>query len=281
MSIRYDEANVAQSINHDYQEDTLLSQIYYLENQRVEPIPHTELEAYNRAKNGFKFPSHFEIGSLTYLDLIEISQEQPSVDLKTYKELQLLDREQLLKKAAGIEHFHPTISKADLFFYLTRGWFPKDVNIAEKIKRWNQFEKLLPLSQELILLMYKNQKHFAEAPLAVQYKNIESLVFLYDELLGLRNTPGLISKMAGMDVAIRSKDIDNYIYGKLSSYINAAATQTPYSENRTEVLTFDEVINFNKDEWVDFIKRNYFNQDIPFGTRSDFVMQMYYHMDIL
>lgn len=278
-NIRYN--NVELPINHDYQEDTLLSQVHYLENRRVEPIPYTETEAYGRAKQGFKFSTYFEIGTLTYLDLIVISQESPNVDLKTYKELQLLDREQLLKKAAGIEHFHPTISGSDLFFYLTRGWFPKDVNIAEKIKRWNRFEKLLLLSQELILLMYKTQKQFAEIPLDFRYKNIEDVVVLYDELLGLKNTPGVISKMAGIDVVIHSTDMDNYIYGKLYSYIETATIQTPFSEDGSEVLTFDQVIGFNKDEWTDFVKRNYFTQPIPFETRSDFVMQMYYRMDIL
>ena len=269
-----------ESSEYKYMEDSLLNQIYYLEDKRIEPLPHSEKEAWKKAKQGFKFPTLFEVGTLSYLDLVEISQSIPEVSLKEYKELQLLDREQLLKKAAGIEIFHPTVSKSDLFFYLTRGYLPKDTDISDKIDRWKKFDRLLLLSKDLILLMYKTQKQFAETPEFSRHKNIEDLIFIYDELLGLKNTPGVISAMGGIEVVTNTADMDNYIYDKLYFYIDAFANQTPASPvYGNNVLTLEEVIGMNKDDWNNFIAENFPANTIPFTTRSDFVMQTFYKLN--
>ena len=273
------------SSEEKYMEDSLLSQIYYLENKSVQPIPHTEKEVWTRAKQGFKFPNLFEVGTLGYLDFIEISQYKPDVGLKEYKELQLLNREQLLKKAAGIEHFYPTVSKSNLFFYLTRGWLPEDTDISDKMNRWKKFDRLLVLSQDLILLMYGSQKVFSETHPSNRHQNIEALVFLYDELLGLKNTPAVISVMAGIEMVTNTSDMDHYLYDKLYFYIDAFSNQTPTSPgdctNSSNVLTLDEVIGINKDEWKDFIDRNFAGQssNLPFTARSDFVVQTFYQVN--
>lgn len=263
-------------------QDSLLGQISYLENKSVQPLPHSEKEAWNKAKQGFKFPTLFEVGTLGYLDLIEISQSKPNVSLKEYKELQLLDREQLLKKAAGIEIFYPAVSKNNLFFYLTRGYLQQDADISDKINRYKKFDRLLVLSQDLILLMYGSQKVFAETPKFRRHQNIEALIFLYDELLGLKNTPGVISAMAGIDVVNNTPDMDHYIYDKLYFYIDAYTNQTPTSPTADgEVLTLDEVIGMNKDEYQSFISRNFpcEQSSHPFITRSDFVVQTFYQLN--
>jgi len=275
MNNRYEESS-----EYKYMEDSLLNQIYYLEDKRVEPLPHSEEEAWKRAKQGFKFPTFFEIGTLNYLDLIEISQSEPDVSLKKYKELQLLDREQLLKKAAGIEIFYPTVSKSDLFFYLTRGYLPMDIEISDKINRWKKFDRLLPISKDLILLMYKTQKQFAETPKFNRHKNIENLIFIYDELIGFKNTPGVISAMGGIEVVTNTSDMDNYIYDKLYFYIDAFANQTPTSfDHEQNALTLEEVIGMNKDDWKRFISENFPTNNIPFTSRSDFVMQTFYKLN--
>ena len=267
------------TINLQYQRDTLLSQVFYLENKRVEPIPYTEEEAWERAKSGFQFPSYFEIGTLQYIDLLEISTYSPTVDLQTYKSLQLLNREQLLKKAPIIIYFHPAVTKADLFFYFTRGWLPYDINIAEKIERWNQFDQALSLNQDLLLLLYNTQKHFAELPIAQRYVNIDKVVFFYDAFVGMNTTAGILSEMAGIEVFLHSTDMNAYIYNKLHTYIQTAAVQTPFSEDESEVFTLDKVISVSKEVWDAFVTQNYPEQSIPYNTRSDFVMQQFYCLD--
>jgi len=272
----------SETSEYKYMADTLLGQISYLENKIVQPLPRSEKEAWNKAKQGFKFPAIFEVGTLGYLDLVEISQSQPEVSLKEYKELQLLDREQLLKKAAGIEIFYPATNKNDLFFYLTRGYLQQDINISEKINRWKKFDRLLVLSQDLILLMYGTQKAFAETPKSNQHQNIEDLIFLYDELLGLKNTPGVVSIMAGINVVTNTPDMDHYIYDKLYFYIDTYVKQTPLPiSSGGEVLTLDEAIGMNKDEWKSFITRNFPGEESshPFSIRSDFVLQTFYRLN--
>ena len=267
------------TINQQYQRDTLLSQVFYLENKRIEPIPHTEEEAWERAKNGFQFPAYFEIETLQTIDLVEISMYPPTVNLQMYKALQPLDREQLLKKAPIIIYFHPAVTKADLFFYFTRGWLPYDINIAEKIQRWNQFDQLLSMNQELLLLLYNTQTHFAELPTPQRYTHIDKVIFFYDAFVGLNTTAGILSEMAGIEVLLHSTDMNNYVYNKLHTYIQAAAVQTPFSEDEYEVFTLDKVISVSKTVWDAFVTRNYPEQSIPYNTRSDFVMHQFYSLD--
>ncbi len=267
------------TINLQYQRGTLLSQVYYLENKRIESIPHSEEEAWERAKNGFQFPVNFEIGTLQYIDLVEISMYPPTVDLQTYKALQLLNREQLLKKVPAILQFHPAVTKADLFFYFTRGRLPYDINIAEKIQRWNQFDHLSPLNQDLLLLLYNTQIHFAELPQPRRYTHIDKVIFFYDLFVGLQTTAGILSEMAGIEVLLHSTDMNTVIYNKLYTYIQAAAVQTPFSEDGYEAFTLDKVISVSNEVWNAFVTRNYPEQSIPYNIRSDFVMHRFYCLD--
>lgn len=70
----------------------------------------------------------------------------------------------------------------------------------------------------------------------------------------------------------------SYIYNKLYNYIETASVQTPFSEDDSEVLTMDEAIGYSKDQWEDFVKRNYPSQNIPYETRTDFVMETFYKL---
>jgi len=231
---------------------------------------------------GYKYPFYFQIGSLDHADLIDIGYDPPNVDLETYKALQLLDKAQLSKKAAGIERFYPAITKKDLFFYLTRGRLPEDGQMGEKLERLNKFEKLITLNQNLILLIYKTPEAFATASGAERKKNLESIIFLYDELMGIPSTPALISKMVGMGLKMPNPNIDNYLYWKLYRYIEVSSSQTPASFDGgggVEVLDFERVIGFNSDEWKAYMKRNYPSTIAPYETRSDFVLREFYDLD--
>ena len=265
--------------NKSFEKDTLLHSVHRLQHRRVESIPFNEEEAFQKAIEGYKYPFQFDIGSLSYLDLVEIGQDPPNVDLKIYKSLQLLDKAQLLKKTRGIERFYPTITKKDLFFYLTRKRLPEDIRISQKLERLNKFEKLLPLNQDLILLLYQDPEAFAEAWGPSRKNNIEEVIFLYDELMGIRSTPALIEKLVGIDLKMSGPNVESYLYWKLYRYIEISASQTPNSgDRRIEALTFEKVIGFNKDEFQAYTKLNYPTSPLDYGIRSDFVMQEFYDL---
>jgi len=156
---------------------------------------------------------------------------------------------------------------------------PRNINTGEALERWNKFGNLLQISQELILLMYETREAFANAPDSIRPKNIENIVFLYDDLLGDRNMPSILSNEAGIFVALFSTDMHHFIYAKLYNYINTASRQTPTATGKVEVLSFDESIDFNKDQWDEYVRRNFPGEDIKWETRSDFVMQMFYNID--
>jgi len=266
--------------NKNFEDNTSYSPIIQLQNRRIESVPNTEQEAYDKAIKGYKYPLYFEIGSLKNIDLFEINQDPPNVDLETYKSLTLLDKSQLLKKAAGIERFYPNINKKDLFFYLTRGKLPEDTQIFEKLSRLNKFEKLLDINQDLLLLIYKTPEDFASASKDSRKKNIENLIFLYDELLGIKSTPGLISRMAGIDLKIPNPNVEEFLYSKLYRYIQVSSSQTPntYNENGVKVLDFEDVIGLTKDAWLKYINENFPSTDTSYETRSDFIMREFYDL---
>jgi len=270
--------------SRDFEDDTLHSHGSRLQNRRVESAPNTEREAFEKAIKGYKYPFYFEIGSLKNIDLIEIGQDPPNVDLETYKSLDLLDKPQLLKKASGIERFYPTITKKDLFFYLTRNRLPEDTRISEKLERLNKFERLINLNQDLLLLIYKTPEAFAEASGDTRKKNIEDVVFLYDELMGIRSTPSLISRMAGIDLRLPNPNVDDYLYWKLYRYIEISASQNPsaFYGNDIRVLDFNTTIGVKKDDWVKYMKQNFPSStslDSTYETRSDFVLSEFYDLD--
>jgi len=266
--------------NKNFEDNTSYIPVIQLQNRRIESVPNTEQEAYDKAIKGYKYPLYFEIGSLKNIDLFEINQDPPNVDLETYKSLTLLDKSQLLKKAAGIERFYPNINKKDLFFYLTRGRLPEDTQIFEKLSRLNKFEKLLDINQDLLLLIYKTPEDFASASKDSRKKNIENLIFLYDELLGIKSTPGLISRMAGIDLKIPNLNVEEFLYSKLYRYIQVSSSQTPntYNENGVKVLDFEDVISLNKDAWLKYINQNFPSTDPSYETRSDFIMREFYDL---
>jgi len=270
--------------NLNFEKDTLLTHTSRLQNRRVESSPNTEEEAYQKAIQGYKYPFYFQIGSLDYVDLVDIGYDPPNVDLETYKALSLLDKAQLLKKAAGIERLYPTITKKDLFFYLTRGRLTEDQKIGVKLERLNKFEKLITLNQNLILLIYKTPEDFATASESERKKNLESIIFLYDELMGIPSTPGLISRMLGIELKTPSSNVDNYLYWKLYRYLEVSSSQTPSSilsnnRNSIEVLDFETVIGFNVDEWKAYIKKNYASLTLPYESRSDFILREFYDLN--
>lgn len=266
--------------SRDFEEDTLHSHTFHLQNRRVESAPNTEKEAFQKALKGYKYPFYFEIGTLRNIDLIEIQQDPPNVDLEKYKSLRLLDKAQLLKKTPGIERFYPAITKKELFFYLTRGRLPEDTRISQKLERLNKFEKLIVLNQNLLLLIYKTPEAFAEASGDTIKKNIENIIFLYDELMGIRSTPGLISIMAGIDLKMPNPNVENYLYWKLYRYIEVSSSQTPsaFYGNGVEVLDFETVIGLNRDEWRKYVKHNYPSLTPAYEARSDLVLGEFYDL---
>jgi hypothetical protein len=206
--------------------------------------------------------------------LVDIYKYKPVVDLSTYKDYEFLDGEQMLKKASDVEIFYPAISKDSLYFYLTRGYLPEDNEISKKIEKWKKFEKMLDITQDLILLLYDNQKAYSESD--TLYPNIESGIRLYDELLGLKDTPALISYKFGIDVAANAFNQEIMIYDKLYIYIQAFATQTPITLNGVRSLTLESVMGFSKNQWNEYMKKNFPQENIPYNNRSDFVMRTFY-----
>lgn len=156
---------------------------------------------------------------------------------------------------------------------------PRNINTGEALDRWNKFGKMLQISQELILLMYDTREAFANTAYSIRPKNIEKIVFLYDELLGDRSMPGILANEAGIFVGLFSTDMHHFIYAKLYNYINTASSQTPTSTEKVQVLSFDDSIGYNKDQWEEYTHKNFPGEDIAWKTRSDFVMQMFYNID--
>jgi len=266
----------------NFEEGTLQTHVSRLQSRRIDVVPNTEEEAYQKAREGYKYPFYFQIGSLEYADLIDIGYDPPNVDLKTYKAVHLLDKPQLLKKARGIERFYPSISKKDLAFYLTRGRLPDDNRIAEKLKRLNRFEKMDVLNQNLLLLVYGSPEAFASVIPSKRKKNIEEIVLLYDELMGIPSTPGLISVMAGIDLKLPNANVESYLYWKLYRYLEVSSSQTPSSlksGGKAEVLDFETVIGFNSDQWTKYLHDNFGSLKVRFEARSDFVLNEFYDLD--
>jgi hypothetical protein len=258
--------------NEDYLDDTTLSQAYYLEGKKIEKIPDTEEEAWNRAKQGYLFPPFFSIASLSELDLVEIAQYEPFTTLEEYKRLQGLSRVELLRRVPGLEILYPTISKSDVFFYLTRGWLPQDTNAKEKVNRYNLFMHLTPSIQQLFYILYPTAKDFAMAfeptdkPLG---SKIEFNLLLYDQWLGLPSTPYIITKNLGIYLSPQDEDIYISFLSVIEAYLRSA------SENSSTIpIDFQQVVEMSSSDWNRFQKQE--NISIPYERRTDYVMRVYY-----
>lgn len=272
----------------DYEKASLLSQLslfqekeaqgkYSLDNE-LGSI--NEEEAWHLANNGYRFPPNATIGSLSSLDLLDLTLNPAIVSLQTYKDLQLLNRDQLLRKSKGLQVFYPNIISSDIFFYLTRGWLPNDITISSKLQRYHTFEKLLDTTKKLFFLLFDNAVDFSLYP--NKYPNIERVLLLYDEMLGFETTIYLISKLTGIHIVGITMEMQNtLLYGKLYAYIKAFATQTPKSNlTGIEPITLEKSIGMNEEEWNEYIlENNHQNNNInhtSYETRTDYIMNTFY-----
>jgi hypothetical protein len=239
----------------------------------------SEEEAWNLANSGYRFPGIPKVGKLTKQELLELAMYPSIVSFSKYQELQLLSRHQLLRKAKGIEVFYPNISKSDLFFYLTRGWLPQDVSISAKLKRYYTFENLLETTKMLFMLMYTNVVEFCSAKASGKYPNIEKVLLLYDEMLGIDTTIDLISKLFGINIVGESMSIMNtLLYSKLYAYIKVFTTQTPSpTPEFTSPINVEQSVGMSEQEWKNTDIYKEYKQ--PYETRTDYIIQTFYNLD--
>jgi hypothetical protein len=258
--------------NEDYLDDTALSQTHYLQSKKVEKIPDTEEEAWKRAKQGYLFPPFFSIASLSELDLAEIAEYEPHTTLEEYKSLQDLTRAELLRRVPGLEILYPTVSKSDIFFYLTRGWLPQDVNAQEKLQRYNLFANLTPSVQQLFLILYPTAKDFAmafepqEKPLGAK---LEFNLLLYDQWLGLPTTPYIVCKNLGVDLSLQEEDVYIYFLAMMEAYLRAA-----FETSASVPMDFQRAIEISSPDWHAFQKQE--SISVPYEHRTTYVMRVYY-----
>jgi hypothetical protein len=236
--------------------------------------PVSEREAWILANKGYRFEAGVEIDHLTALDLAELfwNPVQPHIHLQDYKDLRLLSRDQLLRKVFGIQELYPEITKADLFFYLTRGFLPYDTDVTRKLKRYRRFEKFLDITQDLFLLMYQDAIDYATSE--TRYPNIERVLELYDQLLGFDTTTSLIAKMFGIEVVGGLTPSDTLLFAKLYAYIKAFVTQTPAPKDDLNPISLEESVGMGSNEWE--TSEIYQKQKMPYETRTDTVMQTFY-----
>lgn len=149
----------------------------------------------------------------------------------------------------------------------------------DALMRDSVYEGLLPISKDLIMLLYGDKSSFVNASGNDKYENIESVIFYYDKYLGDVSMPTILSIKAGIFIPTLSPLMYDYLYSKLYTYIETASEQTPYSEEKVEVLTLDEAIGYTKPQWEKYIKENFPTQPPSHETRSDFVMDMFYRID--
>lgn len=255
-------------LSRSFERSSLFGLLHSEEDKVYESQPVSEEQAWSLANQGYQFDFGFEVGSLSELDLADLflNPVKETLSLQDYKDLQQLSRDQLLRKAAGIEVFYPDIDDEKIFFYLTRGFLPNDANISFKLEGYHRFEKYLQSTQETLLIMYKDVIDYANN--RGRYPNLERVLDLYDEMLGCMDTIPLISKMFGVKVYGVFDDGDEYLIDKIRIYIAAFINEKP-SQKEVPFANLEEVVGMGKPQWERTYKSSY-------DVRSDYIMKTFY-----
>lgn len=120
-----------------------------------------EKEAYHEARiNGYIFPlgPDDKIGSLWSDELEVIASHPPSIDLRRYKYYRRMDIDQLKEEFPSlVDIIGPDITYEDLFYYATRGWIPEYDSINLRIERWDQYNELSEVGQDLMDRIYNDR----------------------------------------------------------------------------------------------------------------------------
>ena len=141
-----------------------------------------EREAYHESRiNGYIFPqlgSDDTIGILDRDELENIASHPPSVNLRRYKYYRSMEMEDLMKEFPEVVFIIGSgVTYEDLFYYATRGWIPEYDSIDLKIERYNQYNDLSEVGQDLMNRIYGNAYNFINS----NPHPLESTIIAYDQ----------------------------------------------------------------------------------------------------